>query len=59
MASVNAILAIIIVLGIIYMYINSRQYLVRDGFMSWPGGVVDGGSPPYKVVAGSDTGYHW
>jgi hypothetical protein len=32
MASVNVILGLIIVLGIIYMYINSRQYLVREGF---------------------------
>lgn len=35
MASVNTILALIIVLGIIYMYINSRQYLVRDGFVNY------------------------
>jgi hypothetical protein len=35
MASVNVILALIIVLGIIYMYINSRQYLVRDGFYNY------------------------
>ncbi len=34
MASVNVILGLIIVLGIIYMYINSRQYLVREGFYS-------------------------
>lgn len=33
MASVNVILALIIVLGIIYMYINSRQYLVHEYFV--------------------------
>jgi hypothetical protein len=32
MASVDVIFVAIVVLGIIYMYINSRQYLVREGF---------------------------
>ncbi len=33
MPSVNFILAALIILGIIYLYINSRQYLVFDGFI--------------------------
>ena len=32
MVSTNLIFISIIVLGIIYLYINSRQYLVREGF---------------------------
>ncbi len=32
MASVDVIFVAIVILGIIYMYINSRQYLVREGF---------------------------
>ena len=40
MPSVNVILALIIILGIIYMYINSRQYLVREGFYSASNGSV-------------------
>lgn len=33
MPSVNVILALIIVFGIIYLYMNSRQYLIHDGFV--------------------------
>ncbi len=54
------ILVAIIILGIIYMYINSRQYLVRDGFtgsVSWPGGVVS--PPPFSVTGPSGSGYTW
>ncbi len=60
MASVDMILVAIIILGIIYMYINSRQYLVRDGFtgsVSWPGGVVS--PPPFSVTGPSGSGYTW
>ncbi len=32
MVSTNLIFISIIVLGIIYLYINSRQYLVREGY---------------------------
>ena len=35
MASVDVIFVAIIILGIIYMYINSRQYLVREGFSTY------------------------
>ncbi len=42
MASVNVILGLIIVLGIIYMYINSRQYLVREGFYGSTNGLASG-----------------
>ena len=65
MASVDVIFVAIVILGIIYMYINSRQYLVREGFgstaqgpnVSWPGGVVS--PPPYSVTAPSGSGYRW
>jgi hypothetical protein len=60
MASINVIIVGIVILGIIYMYINSRQYLVREGFgpsVSWPGGVVS--SPPFSVTGPSGSGYRW
>lgn len=38
----------IIILGLVYYYISSRQYLVKEGYgpyVSWPGGVMS--PPPY------------
>ncbi len=41
----------LIFVGIVYLYISSRQYLIRENFapyVSWPGGVVS--PPPYDKL---------
>lgn len=54
MASATSIGVILLILGLMYLYLGRRYYLIRENFapvVSWPGGVVS--PPPYSQTASS------